>query len=136
MFARIRFVGLVMLFCATAASAQAQTTLRYKFKPSDKLAYVVENKMSMKLDLAGKETEMTVSQTMELAWNIESVASDGKAAIQQKITRVQFAMDGLGGKIQYDSAEGKLPGGPLSDMLGPIFKALSGLEVNLTMDAR
>src|SRR5207248_9301956 len=78
MFARIRFVGLVMLFCATAASAQAQTTLRYKFKPSDKLAYVVENKMSMKLDVAGKETEMTVSQIMDLAWNIESVASDGK----------------------------------------------------------
>jgi len=136
MFTRTRLVGLALLFSATAVPAQAQTTLRYKFKPGDKLAYVVENKMSMKLDVAGKEMEMAVSQMMELAWNVESVGSDGKAMIQQKITRIQFAMDGLGGKIQYDSADGKLPAGPLSDTAGPILKALSGLEVSLSMDPR
>ena len=136
MFTRTRLVGLVMLFFATAVPTQAQTTLRYKFTPGDKLAYAVENKMSMKLDIGGKEMEMAVSQMMELAWNIESVGSDGKAMIQQKITRIQFAMDGLGGKLQYDSAEGKLPGGPLSDTAGPILKALSGLEVSLSMDPR
>src|SRR5205823_581165 len=48
MFPRTRWVGLVILLFASAVPAQAQTALRYKFKPGEKLVYVVENKMTMK----------------------------------------------------------------------------------------
>src|SRR5262249_27798932 len=75
---RMAGLGLAALFIA-AVPAQAQTTLRYKFKQGEKLDYVIENKMTMKLDLGGKEIEMAINQNMEMAWKIEAVASDGKA---------------------------------------------------------
>jgi hypothetical protein len=132
---RIAGLGLAALLVA-AVPAQAQTTLRYKFKQGDKLDYVIENKMTMKIDIGGKEIEMAINQNMEMAWKIESVANDGKGRIQQKLTRIQFSMDTPMGKVEYDSKDGKVPPGPLGETIAPIFKALSGLEFTLTMDPR
>jgi Family of unknown function (DUF6263) len=132
---RIAGLGLAALFVA-AVPAQAQTTLRYKFKQGDKLDYVIENKMTMKIDLGGKEIEMAINQNMEMAWKVESVANDGKARIQQKLMRIQFSMDTPMGKIEYDSKDGKAPPGPIGETIAPVFKALSGLEFTLTMDPR
>src|SRR5262245_55845859 len=95
---RIAGLGLAALLLA-AVPAQAQTTLRYKFKQGEKLDYVIENKMTMKIDLGGKEIEMAINQNMEMAWKVESVAGDGKARIQQKLMRNQFSMDTPMGKV-------------------------------------
>lgn len=127
----------VAALLVVAAPASAQTTLRYKFKQGEKLEYAIENKMSMRLDIGGgKDLEMGVHQTMDMAWNVLSVDSDGKAKINQKLTRMQFSMDTPMGKVEYDSKTGKLPEGQVGEAIGPIFQALSGLEVTLTMDPR
>src|SRR5262249_45871156 len=133
-----RLTGLaVALLVATAAPAQAQTTLRYKFKEGENLQYVAETKGTMKLDLMGKEINMDMNQAMDMIWNIKSVDNDGKAQIAVKFGRFKFNMDMPGlGKIEYDSKDGKEPGGPVGQMIGPVFKALAEAEFTLNMNSR
>ncbi|HXG11014.1 MAG TPA: DUF6263 family protein [Gemmataceae bacterium] len=131
---RIGWIGLLLV--AGTAPAPAQTTLRYKFKEGEKLHYVLEQKMTMKMKVQDQDLTMEMVQTFDQSWNITSVDKDGNATMTQKFDRVRFKMDNPLGKIDYDSKDGKLPEGQLGELLGPLFKALTGLEVGLTMDPR
>jgi hypothetical protein len=132
---RVACIGLLAV-AALAAPAPAQTTLRYQFKEGEKLNYLMEQKMAMKMSVMGMDIAMDMNQTIDLSWNIAKVNKDGSAQMTQKFDRVRFSMDSPLGKINYDSKDGKLPDGPFGEMLGPMFKALSGLEISMTMDTR
>jgi hypothetical protein len=121
-----------------AAPAQAQVTLRYKFKEGDKLNYDMAQKMEMKMNVAGNDITMNMNQDIDMAWRVLKVEPSGKAQIEQKIGRIRMTMDGLPGvgKIEYDSKDGKEPEGPIGKILGPILNALAGAEFTVTMDPR
>ncbi len=126
---------LVALFLGLAAPAQAQTTLRYKFKEMEKLNYELVQKMTMKLDIAGKELEMVIAQNIDMLWHIKSVDTAGKAKMMQKFERFRLTMDTPMGKVEFDSKDGKIPDGPFGQALAPLAKVMGGLEVGLSMDA-
>jgi len=127
----------VVLLAAGSFPAQAQTTLRYKFKEGEKLNYVMEQKMTMQMNVMGQDVEMNMTQTIDLTWQIQSVDKDGRAKLTQKFDRVRFKMEGgQVGKVEYDSMDGKEPEGPIGKAIGPIFGALAGSEIGMTMDAR
>jgi hypothetical protein len=128
-------IGIVMVG-GLAAPAQAQTTLRYKFSKGDKLDYLVEQKIVMKMSIMGNDIKMDMVQKIDMSWNVLSVDSDGNAKMVQKFDRFRFTMDGPTGKIDYDSKEDKLPEGPIGQLIGPIFKAMAGTEISLTMTPR
>jgi hypothetical protein len=131
--ARVACLGL--LLATLAAPAQAQTTLRYKFKDGDQLNYEMVQKMAMKMNVQGMEVAMDMNQTITMSWNVLTVDKDGNAKMNQKIERVRFTMEGGPiGKVEYDSKEGKAPEGPIGQVLAPIFGALAGSEIALTMD--
>jgi hypothetical protein len=132
-FIRTAVLAAVALF-AGAIPAWSQTKLAYKFKEGEKLNYVLTQKMDMKMDVAGKEIGMEMNQNINWSWNTLEV-KEGKAKILQKFDRIKFVMDTPMGKVEFDSKDGKDPEGALGMALGPIFKALAGMEFTVTMDS-
>src|SRR5262249_10235149 len=123
----------VLLICASAVPAQAQTTLRYKLKQGEKLDYQMEQKMLMKMNVAGKEVTMDLTQRIDLSWNIVRVDSNGSAKMKQKMNRIRMTMDGPTGKIEYDSREKKEADNAVLQAIAPLFNAMAGAEIEMTM---
>jgi hypothetical protein len=141
LFSRVRRAGLgllaVIIVACAADPAAAQTTLRYKFKKAEKLNYALEQKMTMSMNVMGMDVNVNMSQNMDMLWNILDVDADGKAKMTQTISRIRFTMDGgPTGKIEFDSKENKDPEGPVGKIMAPIFKALAGAEISLSMDSQ
>jgi hypothetical protein len=125
----------VLLAAGAADRAAAQTTLRYKFKKGEKLNYVLEQKAGMSMNFMGQDIQIDFGSTMDMSWDVKDVDADGKAKMVQKFDRIRFTMDGgPTGKIEYDSKDGKEPEGLAGKMMAPMFKALAGAEVSLTLD--
>jgi Family of unknown function (DUF6263) len=113
----------------TAAAASAQTTLRYKFKEGETLKYVLAQKMKMTMNLMGNNVDMSMSQSSDLRWNIQSVDSKGNAKIAIKFGRNKMSMDSPMGKIEVDSDNAQEPDDPIGQALFKVIKALAGLEI-------
>jgi hypothetical protein len=131
---RTACIGLLVAVCV-CAPAQAQTTLRYRFKEGEKLNYLLEQKMKMKMTIQGRDITMDMTQTVNLSWNIQSVDKDGTAKMTQKFDRTRLSLNGPGVQFDYDSKDGKVPEGRIGMAMGPMLKAMGGLEITLTMDS-
>jgi hypothetical protein len=134
-----RLACLVLLSAAgvcAAAPAPEQTTLRYRFKEGEKLHYVLEQNMTMDMNVAGQDVKMEMKQLLEMTWHVTGVDKDGKARMTQTITRLRFNMDGPTGTFEYDSKAGKEPNDPVGEQVAPFLKALVGADMTLTMDSR
>jgi hypothetical protein len=125
---------LVLAVVVANSTAQAQTTLRYKFKEGEKLGYVMEQKMDMQMNVQGNNVQMNMTQTIDMTWHVKSVSKDGKAKMGQSFDRIRFTMDTPMGKVEFDSKDGKVPEGPLGQAVAPVFQAMAGAELSLTMD--
>src|SRR4051794_2690201 len=98
----VPFVAVVGVL-ALAAPAQAQTTLRYQYKEGQQNKFVAEQKMTMKMDVAGQEIEMKMVQTMDMEEKVLGVNKDGSAKVAQRITRWRMSMDmPMVGKMDFD----------------------------------
>ncbi len=126
-------LALLVMAGLGAGLAPAQVTLHYQFKPGEKLPYVMEQKMAMTMVIGGNQVHMNMTQTMNMTWNIASVDKNGNAHMTQKFDRIRLNMDSPMGKVEYDSQNGKVPEGPIGQSIGPIYKALTGAEISLTM---
>ena len=135
---RLALGMLALLTVAVAADrASAQTTLRYKFNKGEKLNYLMDQKVKMSMSVMGQDIDIELGQTIDMTWNVKDVDSAGKAKMTQKFDRVRFNMSGGPvGKIDYDSKDAKDLDGPLGKILGPMLKALSDVEISLSMDAQ
>lgn len=128
-------VALLAAWSLTAATAAAQTTLRYQFKEGDNLKYTIDQKMKMTMDIMGKAIDMNMNQTSDMVWSIKSVDSQGNAKIAVKFGRNKMTMDGPQGKTQVDSESTQEPDDPVGQILYKVIKGLSGLEVSGTISA-
>lgn len=135
-----RRVGLLVALVVAAGGvpAQAQTTLRYKFKSGERINYEMEQRMSMQMNAMGRDVKMDTSQIFDMAWTIGTVDADGKAKMTQKIERIRFVMDAPPplGRVEYNSRDNKELEGAFGQILGPMFKAMVDAEFTLTMDTQ
>src|SRR5947209_537839 len=88
-----------------AVPAQAQVTLRYKFKEGEQLHYEMQQNMDMKMNIAGNDIAMKMHQQMDMTWKIAKVDADGKAQLAQRIDSIRMTMDTPMGKVEYDSKD-------------------------------
>jgi hypothetical protein len=137
----LRRAGLGVLAALVVACgadrADAQTTLRYKFKKGEQLHYEMEHKIAMSTSFGGRDFSFDLGQTIDMTWNVADVDAAGKAKMTQKITRIRCTMDGgAAGKIEYDSKDDKEIGGEIGKIMSPLFRALAGAEITLAMDAQ
>lgn len=112
-------------------AADAQVKLQWKFKKGETLNY----QMVQNMDMSTMAGDMKMKQTMDMAWNVKEVKSDGSAVLTQRITRIRMTMSGgFIGKIEYDSDKKNGGGGnPIADRLGKTMGALVNADFTLTM---
>ena len=127
-------VSLVLVLHCLPASAQ--DLLRYKFQTGDKLPYALEQKMTMNMMVNGNAVHMDMTQLMDMTWNIKAVDKEGSAKMSQTFDRVRLTMDSPGGKMQFDSKEGKAPDGPGGASIAELYKGLIGAEISFSMNSR
>src|SRR5262245_5841863 len=128
----------IALACAVgmiwSGAAQAQVTLRYKFKEGEKLDYTMEQKMKMAQSVGGMNINSEINQSMELSWSVQGVDSKGTATIKAVIGRMKMALDTPMGKVEVDSNNKQEPDDPIGKMLQPAVAAMAGLEMTYKMD--
>lgn len=118
-----------------ACTAQAQTTLRYKFKEGESLKYVFDMKMKMSMSILGKEIDMNMNQTSDMVWAIQSVDDKGNAKIKVTFGRNKLSMDMPTGKVEIDSDAAGQPDDPVGQVLYKVIKSMAGLEISASMSA-
>jgi hypothetical protein len=123
-------VGLIV----SAGPAQAQTTLRYKFKAGDKLGYNLEQKMKMTTSVMGKDFDIQMNQTMDMTWEVLKVDKDGSGHVKIGFKGVKMVMDGPMGQIEIDSKNAQEPNDFLGKMLFKVVSTIAGMEMTFTMD--
>ena len=134
--ASLGFITAILFGHFCDASAQAQTTLRWKFKQGEKLHYSMDQKMLMKMSVMGMDIEIKNTQTMDMTWAVLDVSEGGQAKMTQTIDRIRMKMDSPMFALEYDSKEGKEIEGPFGQILGPLFTALVGADIELTMSGQ
>ncbi len=131
----LALLAATVIAASVTSSASADTKLRWKFVAGKSYQYKVTQKTSSKMTIQGRDLDQTITQDMDMTWEIKSVKPDGSAEMVQKIDRIKFMMDAPFGKVSIDTKDGKDPEGPMA-AIGPIFRALAGAPVSLTMTPR
>lgn len=127
-------VGLISVAVVVllGGSAQAQTTLKYKFKEGDKLNYAMEMTQKQTINVMGNEVETATTQNMDMTWVVKDV-KEGKAQVSQTIDRIRMKVDSAFGGFEFDSKDGKEPEGQIGMIVGPVLNAMAGAEFTVTM---
>ncbi len=117
---------------ASASTAEAAKTLRWKFKEGDKVNYALRQKGDMNVNAGGVELEIKTLQIMDLTWTVKSVAADGTAELSQVVDRVQMKLSTpFTGDFAYDSKSEETPEGQVWQMLGPFMEGMIGQEFTM-----
>jgi hypothetical protein len=129
---------LALAICAlTVAGADAQTTLRLKYKKGDVNVYEMIQSMKMVQNVQGMDIDTTVKQSMELETKIEDVLGNGNAKVITKLKRVRMELEAPPvGKVVIDSNDDQLPDNPIAKVMGGMIKTLAKVEFSATMTPR
>ncbi len=129
-------LAVAWVFQGTISPLQAQTKLRYQFKPGQKINY--EMSQTMKMDMKSQNVDISseMEQVVDLTWHIKSVSKDGTAEVTQKFNDLRFVMKFPTVKVVFDSAKNIEPQGQVGKTLTPLFKAMVGAEFSMKMDSR
>jgi hypothetical protein len=124
----LRLFAVAAAAVVLVATARAESELRWKFKPGEKLNYVVERAAEGKINLTGSEFSFKMGMAFDTTWQVKSVADDGTADVEQTIDRVQINMSSpLAGTVAYDSkSTEKPPAGPVWSLLEPVVNGMLG----------
>jgi Tol biopolymer transport system component len=123
------------LLIVASSSAEAQTRLRWKFRPGETLRYGITMAMIEKAQLADKQPPMTITVgfAYDDAWKVKSVDKDGVATIDRTIDRMQMRVQGPQGRmgpqallLEFDSAADKGAKTPMA----AVFAQVAGAMVN------
>ncbi len=129
-----KMLAVLLTGLAVAGAAQAQTTLRYKYRAGEKLEYVIDQDQKMSMSVGGQDIEMKVTMVIDIDWLTESVDEQGNAKVKVKVGRVKMNLDGPTGKVEADSKEPKEADDPLGQIFGQVVKAIGGMEMTFTVD--
>ena len=118
-----------------ASVAQAQTTLRYKFKEGEKLQYVVDQDQKVAMSVLGMDIDMKTSMVMEMTWQTLKVDENGNAKAKVTMTRVKLTMEGGPlGKVEVSSTDKDEPDDALGKVFFQVAKSIGSMEMTFTAD--
>ncbi|WP_169980215.1 DUF6263 family protein [Tautonia rosea] len=129
----LRWVPMVCLLLAVPAGAAE--TLRWTFAEGDTHSYELNQTTVTTAMVQNQEVKTTINQTVDMAWKVDSVNSDGSARVAQTIERVRVSLDSQFASFEYDSQDEAAGEGPAA-MLKPVIDALVGARVVLVMTPR
>lgn len=124
----------ILSLALLAAPGQAQTKLRYQFKPGEKRSYVVEQKMATKVNVKGMDIESKQALSMEMEYLVKKVDAKGNAQMELKFGRVKLSIESIAGIFEFDSADEKEQKNKVGKLLQPLVKVMASARMTLTKD--
>ncbi|MFK7739026.1 MAG: DUF6263 family protein [Planctomycetota bacterium] len=128
-----RTLSLAAVLSAPLFAQDAQKhLLRYRFQAGQTWDVLIEQEMKMAMDMGGQAMNTTMLMSMFTANKVAKV-EDGKASLEQKITRIKAKMDMGIMNVDFDSAD------PDSDagMMGPLADLVDSVaKVSLTANGK
>src|ERR1700722_4238081 len=105
MHALARFAGIVLIWTISGlVSAEAQTVLRWKLQPNQTLHYEIGQDVTSSFTLNGQPMQLSVAQTLDVGWQVETVDADGTASLSQTFDRIRVKVVQLNQPaVEYDS---------------------------------
>ncbi len=126
-------VATLVVAAGSAPAFCQQQSLRWKFRPGERLNYVVQQDMKMSMDYNGRDIGSTMTQLIDTVWIIRGVDSAGNAQLIQKINRIRLKMDAPQlGHVEYDSSGGP-PARKELQAMASVFAELVRAEIETTM---
>ncbi|MBW3596116.1 MAG: hypothetical protein KY475_02445 [Planctomycetes bacterium] len=101
----MRLVGFVLIVLSLTLSAAAEDGLRWKVEEGERLRVTASQASSTEAEIGGRTYESSLNVGVELNWQVRSVADDGTAAIEQRLSRLTMAAELPGSEpVRYDSS--------------------------------
>jgi len=121
-----------LIFSLIASDARAEV-LRWKFKAGEKLAYTMDQKTVTSMKVMGQEIKTTLTQTINVHWDVKSLNSDGVANVSQTIDRFRTKIESPFVPFEFDSNDKKDPDGPVATVMVPLLRSMVGAEFSMKM---
>jgi hypothetical protein len=125
-------IGLAPIFGA-GTEARGEV-LRWKFKAGEKLVYTMDQKTVTTMKIMGQEAKTTLSQTINMHWDVKSLTSDGGAQVSQTIDRFRTKIESPSLPFEFDTNDKKDPEGPVATTMVPLLRAMVGAEFTMKMN--
>jgi hypothetical protein len=120
---------------ALSCAAQAQTTLRYKFKQGDKFDYLLEQNQKSVQRINDRDVNVNSKMVIKLTWETLEVDAAGKASVKVMIGRVKMTTDSdATGKAEVDSMDTTEPEDGIRKILWQTVRSMSGREISFGAD--
>jgi hypothetical protein len=129
-----RIVALVLCLAAITSTASADATLKWNFRKGKKYNYAFTMKMASTMMVQGQKIDTTMTQIIDMTWEIKDVEPNGSARMVQTIDRLRFKMKAPveAANLDFDSREDKAVEGPQAATVA-IFKAMVNAPMNMKM---
>ncbi len=127
----LRTILTAVVMVGVSSAAFGQTAFKYQFKPDSKLGYVMDMKMKMTMNVAGKEIAINQKMLMDVDWAIGKVAEDGTADVKITYGKTQMTMEAPFGNVEVSSDQTDEPAGPVGPILLKVVKAMAKFEANM-----
>jgi hypothetical protein len=90
--------------------------------------------MTTSMQFGEQEVNSKFNQTIDMSWDIQSVAAGGDTVLNQVFNRVRLQMiGGPAGEIEFDTAAKEAPVNPIIKALGDVFGNIVGQKFQVTM---
>jgi len=127
---------LLTLLLAFAAPAAAQTQLRWKLQPGQKLQHVISKEITIPANFGNDADNSRITQTIDVLWTVRAVDAEGTAEIDQQFQRVRFQLAAPGGlQFAFDSQDEGPPAG-IAALFGPALQAIAKASFVMKMTSR
>lgn len=90
--------------------------------------------MKTSMQFGEQTVDSTFNQTIDMSWDIQSVAAGGDTVLNQVFNRVRLQMiGGPAGEIEFDTATTEAPTNPIVKALGDVFGNIVSQKFQVTM---
>ncbi|HEX5270442.1 MAG TPA: DUF6263 family protein [Gemmataceae bacterium] len=110
--------------------------MRFKFKAGEKVRYTTESRTLIEMTLGGETVKQETTLAIDMTWEATQVDKDGRATVTSTLDRGRFSTDTAGGKMSYDTKEGKEPDDELFKLMVKPLRTLVGGQVTFEMTPR
>ena len=109
-----------------ATTAESATTLRHRFTEGQRMDYVETMNSANRILTFGQETSFEMETSFHVI--VDAVEEDGSASMAWTTDRLKMKIQGSGGTVRFDSADGEEPDHPDWQQMRGIFFPLQYVE--------